>query len=305
MQAMAQGRALTCNCESPDCSSRTEVIRETAGTTTVINVIAEAKTVLGDGPRAGYIDGFGVVDAEVIRELANSAQLRMVHQPVVRPAEMLRYQPSAALARWVRMRDLTCRFPGCDRPASMCDLDHTIPFDHRDPASSGLTVPSNLKSLCRQHHRVKTFHNGERGWHDVQLPDGTVVWTSPAGRTYRTTPCGADLFPGFGMPACTAPSARRVTRSQTRAARIDRRRMVNRRQRPVNAAARTLQRARRREVDHRKTRNRMRRMLFLLRDTPSASPFCSWVNDPIEPEELPPDWRPEPQPPLPSDDSPF
>jgi hypothetical protein len=37
----------------------------------------------------------------------------------------------------------------------------------------------------------------------------------------------------------------------------------------------------------------MRDMLFLFKGTPSTSPFCTRVNDPWEPEELPPDWIPD------------
>ena len=37
------------------------------------------------------------------------------------------YRPSRALAEFVRLRDLFCRFPGCDCPAAQCDIDHTIP----------------------------------------------------------------------------------------------------------------------------------------------------------------------------------
>jgi hypothetical protein len=50
----------------------------------------------------------------------------------------------------------------------------------------------------------------------------------------------------------------------------------------------------------------MRDMLFLFKGTPSTSPFCTWVNDPREPEELPEDWTPDKRPPpdLP-DDPPF
>ena len=117
----------------------------------VINVIAGAETVLGGGSEPGYIEGYGVIDAEQVRQLAADATLRLVEEPVVSVAEAFRYQPSAALERAVRLRDLTCRFPGCDRPAVVCDVDHTVPFDHADPRNGGLTVAANLKCLCRQH----------------------------------------------------------------------------------------------------------------------------------------------------------
>jgi hypothetical protein len=56
------------------------------------------------------------------------------------------FRPSAALARFVRCRDLTCRWPGCDQPAQFSDIDHTVPY----PA--GPTHPSNNKPYCRIHH---------------------------------------------------------------------------------------------------------------------------------------------------------
>ena len=43
---------------------------------------------------------------------------------------------------------------------------------------------------------MKTFW----GWHDQQLPDGTLIWTSPSGQTYVTTPGSALLFPSLCVP---------------------------------------------------------------------------------------------------------
>ena len=42
------------------------------------------------------------------------------------------------------------------------------------------------------------------------MPDGTVIWTAPTGRVYRTSPDGYDLFPPL-RPACRAPTPRRRT----------------------------------------------------------------------------------------------
>jgi hypothetical protein len=67
-----------------------------------------------------------------------------------------------------------------------------------------------------------------------------------------------------------------------------------------------LMQARQDEIAARKFRNHMRDMLFVLKGTPSTSPFCTWVNDPREPTELPAEWVPD-QPavtPLP-DEPPF
>src|ERR1700736_5115891 len=79
----------------------------------------------------------------------------------------------------------------CPPPAADCDVDHTIPY-----AEGGPTHASNLKCYCRTHHLVKTFW----GWHDQQLPDGTIILTSPSGHTYITTPGSALLFPSLCRP---------------------------------------------------------------------------------------------------------
>jgi hypothetical protein len=102
------------------------------------------QTVHADGAGPGYLEGYGVIDAEQVRQLAAAASI-LSTDPVTSPTEALRFQPSAALERAVRCRDLTCRFPGCSRPAEVCDLDHTVPFNHRDPAAGGRTTAENLK----------------------------------------------------------------------------------------------------------------------------------------------------------------
>ncbi|MFM8597652.1 MAG: DUF222 domain-containing protein [Mycobacterium sp.] len=113
--------------------------------------------------------------------------------PLITPCEQAeaRYRPSTALQRFVRCRDLTCRFPGCDAPAEVCDIDHAIPYP------LGPTHPSNLRCLCRKHHLLRTFWVGEGGWRDRQLPDGTIIWTSPTGHSYITHPGARIYFPGW------------------------------------------------------------------------------------------------------------
>jgi hypothetical protein len=301
LQAMAEGRGLTCLCGADDCPNRGE--DAAPANRIVVNIVAGSETVLGGGDAPGYIEGYGVIDAEHVRRLAADAKHRLLTEPAVSDAQALQYQPTAAVERWVRLRDMTCRFPGCDRVAAICDVDHTVPYNHADPRNGGLTVPSNLKCLCREHHRDKTFLEG---WRDEQLADGTVGWTSPTGEEYRTVPGGVDLFPDMApTTACRAPKPNRRNRSRERAARVARIRIRNRTQRPLNEAHRRLMQARRREIGYRKHRNEMRKMLFLLKGGPSTSPFCVWINDPMEAEELPPDWQPPPPPPPLPDDPPF
>jgi hypothetical protein len=68
--------------------------------------------------------------------------------------------------------------------------------------------------------------------------------------------------------------------------------------RPVNAAARALNRARAEGIDNRQWRNNMRRNLLILKGGhASTSSWCSWVNDPREDENIGVDWKPPPSPP--------
>jgi hypothetical protein len=113
-------------------------------------------------------------------------------------------------------------------------------------------------------------------------------------RTYRTTPGGADLFGVFGRADCREPSPPR--RRPSRTARRERARARNRRLRPVNEAGRRYDFARRRELQRIADRNHMRRLKRLFKgDTPSTSPWCTYVNEPMESEELPDDWLPPPR----------
>jgi hypothetical protein len=187
-------------------------------------------------PGFGFVVGGSAVPVSVLADLAarGVAELRPVAHPGDRAPE-LRYRPSAGLADFVRCRDLTCRFPGCDCPADVCDIDHTIPY-----GLGGPTHASNLKALCRKHHLLKTFWCGTGGWRDEQLPDGTVVWTAPTGHTYRTQPGSALLIPSLCKTTGTlnvirhhSDSTRRTTmmprRKRTRTADRHRRILTERR----------------------------------------------------------------------------
>lgn len=300
LAALTEGRALACGCGRADCPNRAGDAPSGAGPRVLLNVIATEDTVTGDSDQPGYLDGFGVIDAEQVRQLATSAEQRLL-DATADAAAALRYRPSPALARAIRCRDLTCRFPGCHRRAVFCDLDHTVPFNQADPAAGGRTVASNIKCLCRFHHRLKTFG----GWSDRQLADGTVVWTSPTGQEFRTSPGSVEVIPELADALSTTeqrPLPQRArSRASRRAAQVARSRRHNR----MAPEANRIYAARRREIEDRRFRNHMRDMLFLYKDGPSISPFCPWVNDPREPEALPPDWQPPPPPPPLPDDPPF
>jgi len=67
----------------------------------------------------------------------------------------------------------------------------------------GPTHASNIKCYCRFHHLLKTFYCGVGGWREQQLPDGTLIVTSPTGHSYTTKPGSALLFPTLCRPTAT------------------------------------------------------------------------------------------------------
>ncbi|TXH16838.1 MAG: HNH endonuclease, partial [Mycobacterium sp.] len=110
----------------------------------------------------GYVLGGGVVPPALLADLvARGAKVRSVASATDLD-EVPRYRPSVAMDEFVRMRAMTCMFPGCDHPATASDIDHTVPW----PA--GPTHPGNLNPKCRKHHLLKTFYGGPDGWQDRQ-----------------------------------------------------------------------------------------------------------------------------------------
>ncbi|OBB99078.1 HNH endonuclease signature motif containing protein [Mycobacterium sp. 852002-40037_SCH5390672] len=212
MGALAAGaERLQCRCGQPTCSAGARPVPGPV----VIHVVANESTLNGAGSDPGSLIGTDVLlPAELAAQLADSSRLR----PLVHPGDAAPergYVASTALADFVRCRDLTCRFLGCDRPATEADIDHTIPH-----SQGGATHASNLKCLCRQHHLIKTFW----GWHDQQLPDGTVIWRSPSGRTYVTAPGSALLFPALCAPTGELAPSRQPDPQADRSAVVPQRR---------------------------------------------------------------------------------
>ncbi|GAA1932883.1 HNH endonuclease signature motif containing protein [Nocardioides hwasunensis] len=104
-----------------------------------------------------------------------------LHHQLVTPA----YEIPDRIREHVILRDRTCVFPWCSRPARACDIDHIIAFDHEADADgrpqTGPTTTSNLAPLCRTHHRLKTH----TGWRYRMVEPGVFEWTSPHEHRYR------------------------------------------------------------------------------------------------------------------------
>jgi hypothetical protein len=216
---------LACACGSPTCPVTGD--QPAPKSNVVIHVIADQQAVeaaRGSTPTTGAVPrpappallvGRGVLPNPLLAAvISNGATIKPMARPGAEPEP--RYRPSAELAEFVRLRDLFCRFPGCTEPADRCDLDHVQPWPW------GPTHASNLNCKCRKHHLMKTFC----GWHDVQLPDATVIWTSPDGRTSTTKPGALLIFPQWDVTTAQLPPP--ITRPPDAA---DRGLMMPRRQR--------------------------------------------------------------------------
>ncbi len=95
------------------------------------------------------------------------------------PRQSRAYRPPASLRHLIEIRNASCTAPGCRRPATTCDVDHTTPHGR-----GGRSCECNLGPLCRRHHRCKQAPR----WTLIQPTPGIFRWTTPAGRTYTTTP---------------------------------------------------------------------------------------------------------------------
>ncbi|BDI22930.1 HNH endonuclease signature motif containing protein [Herbiconiux sp. L3-i23] len=151
-----------------------------------VNVTVPALSLLGKSDEPANLEGYGPISVETARELAGAATgfHRILTHPetgVILSFGRDRYEVPTELKRFLRARDETCRFVGCNRPAIATDIDHTVAWE-----DGGGTNVWNLGCLCKGHHRLK--HN--TAWVVKQKPDGTgdYTWTSPLGRDYTTKP---------------------------------------------------------------------------------------------------------------------
>jgi hypothetical protein len=204
-QGVAMFAALTREADSlragGDARSRGQIMADTlvervTGQTTAtavpvtVNVVISDAALLAGHDQPGFIDGYGPVPAELIRDLATHpeavADLRRLY---ARPdtGELVAMDSRSRcfrglLALMVRLRDQFCRTPWCDAP-----IRHT---DHPEGVDEGGdTSYVNSQGLCEACNHAKQAP----GWRARPGPGGTVETTTPAGVTFRTGPPGVPL----------------------------------------------------------------------------------------------------------------
>ena len=168
----------------------TRVAESARGIRASVVVTVPALALLADqgpaGAESAVVEGIGPVPFQRARELCGGSGdwMRVLTHPetgAVISVGRDRYRPPPELRKLVRWRSDRCMAPGCGVPASRCEIDHNVAWEH-----GGSTDLTNLCPLCKGHHLVK--HHG--GWTVRQIPGsgGAIEWISPSGRHYRVDP---------------------------------------------------------------------------------------------------------------------
>ncbi|MEG9247592.1 DUF222 domain-containing protein [Arthrobacter sp. Soc17.1.1.1] len=190
----APGSGAGCRCGSSAESGQGRFPRSAAAK---IVVTVPVFSLMGLTDEPAELEGYGPIPADAARTLAAGATswLRLLTHPftgAVLGLDRTRYRPSEDLRTWIRLRNSTCSFYGCSRPASRCDLDHLLAW-----ADDGATGPDDLFPACKRHHMLK--HRTD--WTPSPDSGGGLTWLSPGGRTYTTPPEPPPGEPGTSATA--------------------------------------------------------------------------------------------------------
>ncbi|WP_374315370.1 DUF222 domain-containing protein, partial [Microbacterium sp.] len=120
----------------------------------------------GQGLGPATVEGIGPIPLPVAKELCGGEEswMRVLTHPetgIILSVGRTQYRPPPGLRKLVRWRADRCMAPGCGIPASRCEIDHTIAWEHGGP-----TALTNHAPLCTGHHTVK--HHG--GWTVHHIP---------------------------------------------------------------------------------------------------------------------------------------
>jgi hypothetical protein len=170
-----------------------------------LDITIDLDTLLGlrrDADGIAEVAGAGPVSADVVRALLADPDVAVTMRRLITDPETSHlldcgrrtYEVPDRLREFLTARDRNCRFPGCARKASACQLDHALAW-----ADGGETSPANLGALCVRHHQLKTH----AGWSIANShTDGSCTWTSPHGREHQreSRPIGARDPAGASDP---------------------------------------------------------------------------------------------------------
>jgi hypothetical protein len=157
-------------------------------TPVALGVVMTDSALFGGADDEAHVDDFGPIPAELAREIVCGAVTeeedvsirRLYTSPttgelVAMDARTRTFRGN--LAKFIRLRDRTCRTPWCDAPVR--HVDHVT-----DRESGGRTSGRNGQGLCEACNYAKTAHR----WRARVAPDGSVTTTLPTGHSHTTRP---------------------------------------------------------------------------------------------------------------------
>jgi len=149
-----------------------------------VHITVPALTLLDRSDEPAILEGYGPIDAETARRIAGTATswTRILTHPETGCRLSVgrdQYAPPADMRRYVEIRDQTCQGIGCNRRATLSEIDHTQPW-----STGGPTSVDNLVCLCKACHRLKH----QSAFTTSQGPGGQLTWTSPGGKKHTRPP---------------------------------------------------------------------------------------------------------------------
>jgi hypothetical protein len=194
---LASGTTTTTERDTADLPPAREVVihahfhATTEGTTTVF------------GPTGRIEEGQRLVLLDQVKAWCGDTRTKVTIRPVIDLNTELTaqgYEIPDRIREQVVLRDRTCVFPWCTRPARRADVDHIVEYDHHADAEGrpqpGRTTTSNLACLCRSHHRLKTH----TAWHYRMVAPGVFEWTSPYRHHYLRDHAGSSAIGDTAPP---------------------------------------------------------------------------------------------------------
>ncbi|QBX54259.1 HNH endonuclease [Nocardioides seonyuensis] len=155
-------------------------------------------------------EGMRLLLLDQVRSWCGDSHTKVVLKPVIdlnQPKRANGYAIPDRIREHVTLRDRTCVFPHCTRPARRCQVDHITSYDHDAQAEGrpqpGPTETQNLAALCTFHHRLKTH----TGWRYTMVDPGVFEWTSPDGHRYLRDPEGTTPIASPGFETGLRPSS--------------------------------------------------------------------------------------------------
>jgi hypothetical protein len=154
-----------------------------------LGLVMTDQALFGTSDEPAYVEGYGPVPAELAREIVADActreELVAIRRLYTSPTtgELVTMDSrsrrfGASLARFIRLRDLTCRTPWCDAPVR--HGDHAEEY-----AAQGPTSAENGQGLCEACNHAKQAP----GWRARPSPTAgahQIETTTPTGHVYRS-----------------------------------------------------------------------------------------------------------------------